>query len=309
MKRLIPFVSCIFLLLGVSSCQKPASISAPGSLTFAVDGAGQTISITVNRDWHIVSSESWCTVSPQSGKASDDPVTVTVKCQSNTSYDERKAVITIEAEEISHRIQVTQAQRDGIFSAESLLRADFQAQDLAVTAEANVDFSVTVLKGQDWIHPVSAKGLVSKDVGIHLEENRSGAVREGAVQLSRDKASATIQIKQAPWHAVLEQTAPGIYGVREEDYVYQPGVSQIASGKTAGVPFFRILNPDPPVALSVEGLPTEMTLAESVSLNVRLVTGEEGVIFQSEAPAVMLRESDALVWLLLAGDKGLIVKK
>ena len=310
MNRFKLFGSLVLFYFVAVSCQAPAAITGPDSLSFASDGAEKAISITVNRDWNISSSESWCTVTPQSGKSSDDPVTVTVRCQPNMSYDGRNAVVTIRTEEISHTIQITQDQRDAIFSDAELLRSDGQSQDLVIAAEANVDFSVTVLKGGDWIRPVEGtKGLVKKDVRIHVDENRSGDVREGAVMLSRDKASSTVRVRQAPLHAVLDKTAPGIYGIGGKDYVYQAGVSQLSRGKKGTVSFFRILDPEPPVALSVEGLPAETTLADAFPLNVRLDIGEEGVVFQSSGTAVVMRESDSLLWLLLPGDKGLIVKK
>ena len=300
---------CLILLFGAAACQPPASITAPGSLSFAAGGDGQTISITVNRDWRIVSSESWCSVTPQSGLSSDAPVSVKVNCQSNPSYDERKAVITIQTDEISHTIQVVQAQKDAILSDATLLLTDYQAQDLVIPAEANVDFTVSVLKGGDWIKPGQTKGLVKKEVTLHLEENRSGAVREGSVQLSKGMASYTFLVRQAPWHAVLEHNVPGLYGYRGKDFVHQVGVSQISSGKESNVSFFRILHPEPPVVLSVEGLPDEMALAAEVPLRVRLVSGEEGDLYQTGNAATVLRESDSLVWLSLSGDTGLIVKK
>lgn len=309
MKQLSLLYACLFLVLAAVACQPPAAITAPGSLTFPANGDGQTISITVNRDWRIVSSESWCTVTPQSGISSDAPVSVKVNCQSNPSYDERKAVLTIQTDEITHTIQVAQAQKDAILSDATLLRTDFQAQDLVIPTETNVDFSVTVLKGAEWIKPGQTKGLVKKEVTIHLEENRSGAVREGSVQLSKGPASFTFLVRQAPWHKALESTVPGLYGLKGKDYVYEPGVSQLAVGKMAQTSFFRILNPDPPVVISVEGIPATTTLTEAFPLNVRLVTGEEGIIYQAVAPSVVLRESDSLAWLLLSDGTGLILKK
>ena len=309
MKRFIPFWSCILLVMGAVSCQKPAAISAPDSLTFTVDGTGQTFTLLVNRDWRITASESWCSTNPKSGVSSDDPVTVTVTCQPNTSYDERDAVLTIETDEISHTIRIVQAQKDGILSDTNLLRAGYQAQDLVIPAETNVDFTVSVLKGDDWIKPLGTKGLVRKEVSIHLEENRSGAVREGTVMLVKSPASYTFQVRQAPWNAVLDHNVPGIYGLGGKNYVYEPGISQLSTGKTSAGSFFRILYPDPPRVLSVEGISGVPTLTESIPLSVRLISGDEGTLYQTSDGATVLRESDSLLWLLLSGDTGLILKK
>ena len=78
----------------------------PSSLNFAVSGKQQSFSIASNTDWTIICSESWLTVSPDSG--SDDG-TITVTADSNIDITERTAIITISGTGVEEQtINVTQ---------------------------------------------------------------------------------------------------------------------------------------------------------------------------------------------------------
>ena len=103
MKRFFALVFCLAAIL-LAGCQKEPSltISGPASLELGVDGGSQTLTFTANRDWTVSSSDSWVSVSPSSGKASDKPVSVTVRCNANTTYDDRSATVTIRMEGLTH---------------------------------------------------------------------------------------------------------------------------------------------------------------------------------------------------------------
>ena len=308
MKRIAVWI-CALGVLGLAGCKAPAAVTGPEKIDFKTDGASQTISITSNRDWTVTSSEAWCTVSPKSGAASDGPITISVRCEPNSGYDVRNATLTVRAEEVFHRIAVSQEQNYGLFLDGDLFRADFQAQDLVVSAETNVEMTVTVVSGSDWLRSASStKGLVKKDVTLHMDENRSGAVREAEVKLSGGSLSSTVVVKQAPYHKILDTEIPGAYRLREADYLYRPGVTQLSRGKSGGSSFFRVLDPENLVVLTASGIQEDTPLAEAFPLNVSLV-GEEGELFRKDYRATVLKESADLLWLLLDDNTGIIVKK
>ena len=56
-------------------------------LTVTPAGGAQTFQVTSNRPWKIENTADWLAVDPVSGKASADPVTVTVTALPNASYD------------------------------------------------------------------------------------------------------------------------------------------------------------------------------------------------------------------------------
>ena len=112
MKRILHYLAAVLLIV-IASCQKAPELTLSGLTTLEVsaDGGSGTISFTTNRDWSASWSASWVSVSPSSGSASDGPVTVTVRCEPNTTYDPRSATVTITAEGLTQTVTVSQASR------------------------------------------------------------------------------------------------------------------------------------------------------------------------------------------------------
>ena len=118
MKRITPFILVAICVLDVvSACKKPETdptpdpsinIDSPSVLVPAGENTA-VLTFTANNDWTVVSSESWCTVSPSSGKASENAAMVTITLDPNTTPDTRSAKITIKAGGIEKQITVTQA--------------------------------------------------------------------------------------------------------------------------------------------------------------------------------------------------------
>ena len=74
-------------LFGMASCQKAPELTLTSSsnIEFSADGSSGSITFTANRDWTARANDSWVSVSPSSGAASDGAVTVTVRCNANTT--------------------------------------------------------------------------------------------------------------------------------------------------------------------------------------------------------------------------------
>lgn len=78
-------------------------------LSFAAAGENKSFVFNTNCSWTVTSdSPSWIIVSPESGVASKDDITVNVKCAENTQYQARTGNITISAGELTKTIKVTQ---------------------------------------------------------------------------------------------------------------------------------------------------------------------------------------------------------
>lgn len=88
MKRL---VALVFVVICFAACQKAPelSLSSPATVELSADGSSDTITFTANRDWTASCSDSWIHVSPSSGSATDGLITVSVRCDANTTYDDR----------------------------------------------------------------------------------------------------------------------------------------------------------------------------------------------------------------------------
>lgn len=67
--------------------------SSVSSLSFTADGGSQSITITSNFTWSVISSPSWITISPASGTSGSTSITITASKNSNTSA--RTGTITL----------------------------------------------------------------------------------------------------------------------------------------------------------------------------------------------------------------------
>ena len=83
-------------------------INTQGDVVVDYAGGTGTISFTSNRDWTTTVSEDWLTVSPASGKASKDPITVTVTCETNNTTSTRDTYVVIVAENEKKPVRIFQ---------------------------------------------------------------------------------------------------------------------------------------------------------------------------------------------------------
>ena len=88
-RKYLGTVLCATLLL-FAACQKAPelTITSASSIELSADGSSGSITFSANRSWSASASDSWVTVSPSSGEASDKPVTVMVRCNANTTFDD-----------------------------------------------------------------------------------------------------------------------------------------------------------------------------------------------------------------------------
>ena len=78
------------------------------AISLAATDANDTFTVTASAAWTITSDADWLTITPSSGNASNEPVTVTVTADDNDTPSERPATITISAGELTKTIEVTQ---------------------------------------------------------------------------------------------------------------------------------------------------------------------------------------------------------
>ena len=180
------------LVLAVPSCQSPSQpepdpqliISGSGGLDIGTEGGSGSISFTANCPWTASCADGWIHLSPTSGAGSDAPVSVSVQCDANTTYDDRVGTVTIKAGDLVKTVTVRQPGRLGLVvpTKEYILSSD--ARSIEVEVQANVDYSVIV--SADWIKQTGTKGLTSHKLVFSVEANDTP-----------DGRSATITIKAA----------------------------------------------------------------------------------------------------------------
>ena len=208
MKHLFAFIFCAAILF--AACQKEPSLTLSGStsLEMNADGSSATVSFTVNRDWTASASESWVTVSPSSGSASDGPVTVTVKASPNTTYEDRSATVTIKAEGLTQTVTVRQPANLGVVLPTKSYEIASDARTIEVEVQSNVAYTVTV--SDTWITQTGTKGLKSEKLTFSVSANDSYDARNATITVTPQSGGETAQVisvRQAQKDALLVGTA------------------------------------------------------------------------------------------------------
>ena len=198
MKHLWYCLSVLALLF--AGCQKsPTPVlvpNGPTDVTINGDGGSGSISFTTNNDWTAKCSESWVQVSPSSGRGSGDPITVSVRCEPNTTYSSRSAVITITAGELSKTFNVSQEENKGVISdAASSYDLAPGAQTLEIQLKSNVKYTVGI--DVDWIFQKETKALTESTLVFTVKENDTYSPRTGKITVNGGGDSYTYTVNQA----------------------------------------------------------------------------------------------------------------
>ena len=231
---MIKLLRIAVLLLGMAllfaSCQKAPELTITSSPTVElnVDGSSGTITFTANRDWTVSSSDSWVTISPSSGEASDKPVSVTVRCNANTTYDDRTATVTIRMEDLSQSVTIKQPANKGVVLPKQVFDLQSDAKSIDIEVQANVQYTVST--SVDWIKQTGTKGLTSKTLTFSIEENKTYDAREGKITIKPQDSSVqeqVISVKQAQKDALnVEKTSYDMpYGGGEIEIKVEANVS------------------------------------------------------------------------------------
>lgn len=228
-RKYLWLVLCAALLL-FAACQKAPelTITSPSSIELSADGSSGSITFTANRDWKASSSDSWVTVSPSSGEASDKAVTVSVRCNSNTTYDDRTATVTIRMEELSKTVSVRQPANKGVVLPKQTF--DLQAETRSIDVEVQANVQYTVSTSVNWIKQTGTKGLTSKTLTFSIEENKTYDSREGKITIKPQESGVqeqVISVRQAQKDAlVVEKTSYDMpYGGGEVEIKVEANVS------------------------------------------------------------------------------------
>lgn len=213
MKRnlLLVVLAITGLLFGMASCQKAPELTLTSSsnIEFSADGSSGSITFTANRDWTARANDSWVSVSPSSGTASEGPVTVTVRCNANTTYEDRSTTVTINMGDLSQTVTVKQPANKGIILPKQVFELQSDTRSIDVEVQANVQYSVS--SSVDWIKQTGTKALTSKTLTFSIQENKTYDPREGKITIKPNEGNVqeqVITVRQAQKDAlIVEKTS------------------------------------------------------------------------------------------------------
>ena len=133
------------------------------SMEFGAASETKSLTFNTNKNWTITTDAStWIEVSPKSGEASKDAISVDVKCYENTQYQSRTGNITISAGGLTKTIKVTQAAAKKVVSlavSTSSLSIPGQGGTSSFTVTCNDNWTITDIP--DWLTLSKTSGTES----------------------------------------------------------------------------------------------------------------------------------------------------
>lgn len=200
---LVLFFSALLLV----SCEKePILEVSQSSLLFTDQGGAQTISFSTNKDWtaSVSGGTGWCTISSTSGSSEIRSISVTV--EANTTYDDRTATITINAEELSKVITISQPKNRAILLTKDSFEVGSTGGNISVELSSNVEYDVTIpTENQSWITNTTTKGLATSTLTFAIAPNGTYDSRTGKI-IIKDKTTAladTVYVTQTQKDAII----------------------------------------------------------------------------------------------------------
>ena len=220
MKRILFILAGMLLLLSACQLLPLITITSPSEIELSADGGSGVVIFTANREWRASSPANWIHVSPASGDASKDAISVTVTADANTTYDDRTATVTVSIDGMSQTVTVTQQANLGIILPTKTYEVKAEAQTIEVEVQANVEYEVSI--GTDWIQQAGTKGLTSEKYTFNIVENPSYSPREGTIFIKSKSAKVpdqVVSVKQAGF--VPQKVDLGVVVTRGDGSTYK----------------------------------------------------------------------------------------
>ena len=213
MKKIISILSIIASFLFATSCQKelpdaiknidvskgdqtPASpeISLDmNSMEFSSESGSRSFSIKSNTSWTVSSNQTWCSVSPASGKNNGS---VTVKVSENTSTSARTATVTVKSEIGILTAKVTQNEANAAISLDTSTM-EFTSSSGEQTFKITANTSWAVSSDQTWCSVSPTSGSNNGSVKVKVSENTQTSARTATITVKTDAGSRTVSVTQS----------------------------------------------------------------------------------------------------------------
>ena len=198
MRRNIKYLlGCLALLLALPACKTQNEIEEPSldlsvqTLTFAKEGAEQTVTVTTNKEnWSAFSTnEAWLSVE-QAGN------TLKVKATRNENGQLRKASVVVNAGGLQKRVAVTQSSADVIFETETpSISFSEQGEARTIKFDSNsgtapkVELATTV----DWL---TISDVTARSFKLTAKPSAEQYERKAKVLLTFGTTTKEIEVRQ-----------------------------------------------------------------------------------------------------------------
>lgn len=178
----------------------PTITLSKSSVSFGESAAEEKISVSTSVDWtaEIVNdrADNWLGVSPQSGAAGDNSITITAT--DNNTPDERTAAIRIKAGSAQKTINVSQKQKDALTVTSSKFEVAAEGGEVVIEVKANIDFDYAIDESaKEWISYEGTRAIKTSTLVFKVSLNDSDEKREGKITIKSGEFNEVVTIYQA----------------------------------------------------------------------------------------------------------------
>ena len=180
--------------------QKDAIILTQNEYSIPNEGGNFAVEVRSNIDFsvYVDSGDSWLRQVTTRGLTSH---TLNFIADANTTYDTRKAVITITntANNLKESIKVSQSQKNAIIVGSNEFEVPYSGGDVNIEIKSNIDYEVIIEDDIDWITKVpNTRGLTESTVCLKVSKNEDIEARVGKVTIQDTTSgiSNTVTITQ-----------------------------------------------------------------------------------------------------------------
>lgn len=298
MNKAIKLISifCLFLLLATSCEKEPILEVSQSSLDFTEKGGTQSITFSTNKDWtaSVSGGENWCTVSPANGNAKLRSINIIVT--TNTTYEERKAVIGIIIDGVSKEVIINQKAKPTIIISKNEFTVTDKDYTLEIPIETNVNFEC--IPSVNWIKIVDSKGLNTVNIKLSISANIKNEERIGKVVFKNNTDSITEviihQSKSEYYNLSIDGTANCYIAPMNGKYMFLATVK----GNNSQL---SLINPYKAVFLWETRNSTENLLTNSIVKNIKYDSSTGYISFETfdysgNAVIAIQNSSNEILW-------------
>ena len=212
MKKFLSILAILAAVMLTSSCQKelpdaiknidvsqggqtPASpeISLDmNSMEFTAESGSKAFNIKSNTSWTVSSNQTWCSVSPTSGKNNGS---VTVKVSENTQTSARTATVTVKSEIGILTVKVTQNEANAAISLDTSTMV-FTSSSGEQTFKITANTSWAVSSDRTWCSVNPTSGSNNGSVTVKVSENTQTSARTATISVKTDAGIRTVSVTQ-----------------------------------------------------------------------------------------------------------------
>lgn len=209
MKRII-FLIGLSILVAACSPEAVIELHSADLLQFGDSYSTQEITFYASQAWTAVSDVPWIKLSPSSGEAGENVLSVTVTWN-EPEFGPRNGVVKISSEGVQKQVSVSQAQKDAIEFSRLQRKVLPYGDTLTVEVDHNIPIeSVTVSEdATSWILPIVTKGMSHSQLLFEITCNEGLEGREGKILISGGGKEYEIPVVQPVFNLPFSNAGKG----------------------------------------------------------------------------------------------------